>query len=45
MLFNSYLFILAFFPGVLLGWFLLHRFRLHRAALVFFTGMSLVFYG
>lgn len=45
MLFNSYVFILAFFPGVMLGWFLLHRFRLHRAALFFLAVMSLVFYG
>ena len=45
MLFNSYIFILAFFPGVMLGWFLLHKCNLHRAALVFLLGMSLLFYG
>ena len=45
MLFNSYIFILAFFPCVMLGWFLLHRPGFHRVALAFLAGMSLVFYG
>ena len=45
MLFNSYVFILAFFPGVMLGWFLLHRLRLHKAALMFLLLMSLLFFG
>lgn len=45
MLFNSYLFILAFLPAVLTGWFVLHRIGKHTAAMVFLLLMSLVFYG
>ena len=45
MLFNSYIFILAFLPLCLLGWFGLNRFKFHKLAQVFLLGMSLWFYG
>ncbi len=45
MQFNSYLFILAFLPLVLLGYFGLHHLRRHRAAKVFLTAASFCFYG
>ncbi len=43
-LFNSYVFIFAFLPVALAGFFALGRFG-RRAALVWLTGASLVFYG
>ena len=45
MLFNSYLFILAFLPLTLLGYFILRKAGGHNLSLMFLTGMSLVFYG
>lgn len=45
MLFNSYIFVLAFFPIVLLGWFGLNHFKLHLTAKVFLILASLFFYG
>lgn len=45
MLFNSYIFILAFLPLCLLGWFGLSHFNCHRLAQTFLLGMSLWFYG
>lgn len=45
MLFNSFIFILLFFPICLLGYFALNRLHYYRIALVFLIGMSLWFYG
>ena len=45
MLFNSYLFILAFLPLCLAGYFLLNRLGKKRLALAYLLGMSLWFYG
>ena len=45
MLFNSFLFILIFFPLTLIGWYLLNHYHCYRAALAFLTGMSFWFYG
>ncbi|MER2081444.1 MAG: MBOAT family O-acyltransferase [Ruminococcus sp.] len=45
MLFNSYIFILAFFPIVLLGYFGLNHFRKYTAAKIFLIVASLYFYG
>lgn len=45
MLFNSYVFIFAFFPVTVTGYFLLNRFRLTYAAKVWLALASLVFYG
>ena len=45
MLFNSYIFVLAFFPIVLIGWFGLNRFKQYQAAKLFLIIASLVFYG
>ena len=45
MLFNSYIFIFAFFPIVLLGYFGLNHFRKYTAAKVFLIAASLYFYG
>lgn len=45
MLFNSYIFILAFFPLAVLGWYLINRLGQYKAAEVFLIGMSLWFYG
>lgn len=45
MLFNSYIFILAFLPIVLIGYFLLNHLKKYKAAEVFLIGMSLCFYG
>jgi alginate O-acetyltransferase complex protein AlgI len=44
MLFNSYLFILLFFPAVLLGYFSLNHWRLSRSAIFFLFCASLFFY-
>ena len=45
MLFNSYLFILAFLPLSVAGYFLLNRLGKERLALAYLLGMSLWFYG
>ncbi len=45
MLFNSYVFILLFFPVVLIGYFGLNHFGKYTAAKVFLILASLVFYG
>lgn len=45
MLFNSYIFILAFIPLCLFGYFLLNRFNKYNLAQAFLLGMSLWFYG
>ncbi|EXX85882.1 acetyltransferase [Paenibacillus darwinianus] len=45
MLFNSYVFIFAFLPVTVTGYFLLNRFRLVFAAKVWLAVASLVFYG
>jgi len=45
MLFNSYIFLLAFLPLCLLGYFMLNRLGQKRLSLVFLLGMSLWFYG
>ena len=45
MLFNSYIFVLAFFPVVLIGWFGLNHFKQYQAAKIFLIIASLVFYG
>ena len=45
MLFNSYIFVLAFFPLVLLGYFGLNHFNKYLAAKAFLIISSLVFYG
>lgn len=45
MLFNSYIFILAFFPLFAAGYFLFGKMRDRRFALTFIIVMSLVFYG
>lgn len=45
MLFNSYIFIFAFFPIVLLGYFGLNHFQKYTAAKVFLIIASLYFYG
>ncbi len=45
MLFNSYVFIFAFLPVTLAGYFLLTQFSSHRPSLLWLTGASLFFYG
>lgn len=45
MLFNSYTFILFFFPSVFAGYFLLHKFTFSHFALTFLFLASLFFYG
>ena len=45
MLFNSYIFVLAFFPIVLIGWFELNHLKQYQAAKVFLIVASLFFYG
>ena len=45
MLFNSYIFIFAFFPLVLLGYFGLNHFQKYTAAKIFLIITSLYFYG
>lgn len=45
MLFNSYIFIFAFLPIALAGYYLFNHFKFYRAANVFLIGMSLWFYG
>lgn len=45
MLFNSYIFVFAFFPIVLLGYFGLNHFSKYQAAKIFLIIASLYFYG
>lgn len=45
MLFNSYVFVLLFFPLCLIGYFTLNRFKKYSMAQMFLFGMSLWFYG
>ncbi len=45
MVFNSYIFVLFFFPLCLLGYFGLNHFGKYKLAQVFLLGMSLWFYG
>ncbi len=45
MTFNSYVFIMAFLPACLAGYFLLNYFGNYRSGLAFLLGMSLWFYG
>lgn len=45
MLFNSYIFIFAFLPITLLGYFLLHKIKKHTLAKAYLCIMSLIFYG
>ena len=45
MLFNSYIFVLLFFPVCLLGYFGLNHFRWYKASQLFLLLMSLWFYG
>lgn len=44
MFFNSYIFILAFLPIALIGYFGLHKLKKHTLAKVFLCTMSLIFY-
>lgn len=45
MLFNSYIFILLFFPLCMVGYFTLNHFKRYTLAQTFLLGMSLWFYG
>ena len=45
MLFNSYVFVFAFFPIVILGYFGLNHLKQYKASKIFLTGASLYFYG
>lgn len=45
MLFNSYIFILLFFPLTITGYYGLNHAKMYKASLVFLTGMSMWFYG
>ena len=45
MLFNSYVFIFAFLPIALLGYFICNKFGKYQLANIFLIGMSLWFYG
>ncbi|MBQ6719511.1 MAG: MBOAT family protein [Oscillospiraceae bacterium] len=45
MLFNSYIFVLLFFPLCLTGYFLLNHYKRYTLAQLFLFGMSLWFYG
>lgn len=45
MLFNSYIFIFAFLPITLAGWYILNKLNKCKLSLAFLTGMSLWFYG
>lgn len=45
MLFNSYIFILAFLPVTLIGYYTLNHFRLYRTAILWLCAASLFFYG
>jgi len=45
MLFNSYIFVLLFFPLTLIGYFVLNHIKKYQMANLFLIGMSLWFYG
>ena len=45
MLFNSYIFIFAFLPFTIIGYFLLNKFKLYKISEYFLIIMSLIFYG
>lgn len=45
MLFNSYIFILLFYPVFVIGYYLLNRVNNRKSVLIFMICMSLVFYG
>ena len=45
MLYNSYIFIMAFLPIVLAGYYLLNHFKRYQGALAWLCGASLFFYG
>lgn len=45
MLYNSYIFILAYLPIVLIGWYALNHFKIYNAALGWLVMSSLFFYG
>lgn len=45
MLFNSYIFVFAFFPLVVAGYYGLHYMKWEKAALGYLIAMSMVFYG
>lgn len=45
MLFNSYIFVILFFPIVVAGYYWLHHIKLEKAALGYLVLMSMVFYG
>ena len=45
MLFNSYIFIFAFLPFTILGYFLLNKLKLYKISEYFLIIMSLIFYG
>ena len=45
MLFNSYIFVFAFFPLVVTGYYWLQRMKWEKAALGYLIVMSMVFYG
>lgn len=45
MLYNSYIFILAYLPIVLIGWYVLNRFKAYNTALGWLVLSSLFFYG
>lgn len=45
MLFNSYIFIFAFLPITLFGYFFMHKVKKHKLAKVYLCIMSLIFYG
>ena len=45
MLYNSYIFILAYLPIVLIGWYVLNKLKVYNAALGWLVISSLFFYG
>ncbi len=45
MLFNSYIFLFAFLPFTVVGYFFLNRLHTNRYALIFLAVMSFIFYG
>lgn len=45
MLFNSYIFVLLFFPMAVIGYYWLHHRKMEKAALGYLILMSMVFYG
>lgn len=45
MLYNSYIFILAYLPIVLTGWYVLNKFKVYNVALGWLVISSMFFYG